>query len=146
MLKIQCSLSTFGFNMSPAPAVQALCYIPRVQHSEWVDFLIDTGASATCLNGIYALGLEQYKRTGTVRRSAGISGSCDYFYEEALLIFMDTRRRQVAEPIKLGIQCIPNTNQNDPDWLHCPCLLGRDVLNKYIFNYDVQSGRVTLKG
>ena len=132
--------------MSPAPAVQALCYIPRIHHSEWVDFMIDTGASATCLNGIYALGLEQYKRTGTIRRSTGISGSCDYFYEDALLIFMDARRRQVAESIKMGIQCIPATNQNDPDWLHCPCLLGRDIINKYVFTYDAQNDRVTLEG
>jgi hypothetical protein len=131
--------------MSPAPAVQALCYIPRIHHSEWVDFMIDTGASVTCLNGIYSLGLEQYKRTSTIRRSTGISGSCDYFYEDALLIFMDTRRQQVAESIKLGIQCIPTNNRNDPDWLHCPCLLGRDIINKYLFTYDTQNDRVTLE-
>jgi hypothetical protein len=57
----------------------------------------------------------------------GITGSCDYFYKDALLIIMDSRRRQVAESIKLGIQCIPATSQNDPDWLHCPCLLGCDI-------------------
>jgi len=34
-------------------------------------------------NGIYALGLEQYKRTGTIGQSTGISGSCDYFHEDA---------------------------------------------------------------
>jgi hypothetical protein len=124
--------------MSPAPAVQAFYYIPRIHRSEWVDFMIDTGASATCLNGIYALGLEQYKRTGTVPKSTGISGSCYYFYEDALLIFMDTRGHQVAESIKPGIQCIPTTNQKDPDWLHCPCLLGRDIINKYTLTYDVQ--------
>lgn len=82
--------------MAPAPAVQALCYIPRIHHSEWVDFMIDTGASATCLNGIYALGLEQFKRVTTIRRSTGISGSCDYFYEDALLIFMDMKNRKLA--------------------------------------------------
>lgn len=132
--------------MSPAPAVQALCYIPRIHHSEWLDFMIDTGASATCLNSTYALGLEQYKRTGTVRQSTGISGSCDYFYEDALLIFMDIIGSQVAESIKLGIQCIPATTQNDPEWLHCPCLLGRDIINKYTFTYDAQNGRATLEG
>lgn len=130
--------------MLPAPAVQALCYIPRIRHSEWVDFMMDTGASATCLNGIYALGLERYKRPSTIRSSSGISGSCDYFYEDAVLIFMDTRKRQVAEAIKLGIQCIPAANQHDPDWPHCPCLLGRDIMNKYILTYDAQGGRVTL--
>jgi len=131
--------------MSPAPAVQALCYIPRIHHSGWVDFMIDTGASATCLNGVYALCLEQYKRAGTIRSSTGISGSCDYFYEDALLIFMDIRGREVAESIKLGIQCIPVTNRSDPDWLHCPCLLGRDVINKYAFSYDAQNGRAMLE-
>jgi hypothetical protein len=132
--------------MSPAPAVQALCYIPRIRHSEWVDFMIDTGASATCLNGTYALGLEQYKRTSTIRSSTGINGSCDYFYEDALLLFMDTNKHQLGEAVKLGIQCIPATNQNDPDWLHCPCLLGRDIINKYVFTYDAQNRRVTLEG
>ncbi len=58
--------------------------------------MIDTGASATCLNGIYALGLEQFKRVTTIRRSTGISGSCDYFYEDALLIFMDMKNRKLA--------------------------------------------------
>ena len=108
--------------------------------------MIDTGASATCLNGTSALGLEQYKRASTIRPSTGISGNCDYFYENALLIFMDTRRRQVAESVKLGIQCIPIPNQNDPTWMHCPCLLGRDIINKYVFTYDVQYRRVTLEG
>jgi hypothetical protein len=132
--------------MLPAPAVQAFCYIPRIHHGEWVDFMIDTGASATCLNGIYALGLEKHKRTSTIRSSSGISGSCNYFYEDALVIFMDMRNRQVAESIRLGIQCIPTTNQKDPDWLHCPCLLGRDIINKYVFTYNAQNGRVTLAG
>ena len=89
--------------------------------------MIDTGASATCLNGIYALGLEQYKRIGTIRSSTGISGSCDYFYKDALLIIMDSRRRHVEESTKPGVQCILANNQNYPDCLHCPCLLGCDI-------------------
>ena len=56
----------------------------------------------------------------------GITGSCDYFYKDALLIIMDSRRRHVAESTKPGVQCILATNQNYPDCLHCPYLLIRD--------------------
>ncbi len=130
--------------MTPAPAVQAYCYIPRINHGEWVDFLVDTGASATCLNGIYARDLRNNMRPHTLSPSHGIGGSCEYFYEEAILVFRDDYGQYLSRPLDIGVQQIQQQHLNDPRSLYCPCLLGRDILNSCTLNYDPSHNDIAL--
>ncbi len=128
--------------MMPAPAVQAFWYIPRLDHGEWVDFLIDTGASGTCLNGIYTLDLQRHMRRSTLSTSHGI-GTSEYFYERAIIIFRDDNNELLSRTIQLGIQRIIRQHLSDPFALHCPCLLGRDIINGCTFGYDPRHNETT---
>ena len=119
----------------PAPPVQAYWYLPRLDHGEWTLFLIDTGASATCLNGIYALGLQQQMRPETVTHSFGIGGSCQYFGERAVIVFQCDDGQLLHRTIqRIGVQRIQTQQLNDPNMLQCPSLLGRDILFYCRFN------------
>ena len=80
MRTIKCEISDYGFvSMTPGPRVQAFCYFPSLNLGRPVDFMIDTGASSTCLNGIYAWGLRSHLKKQTTIRSLGIGGSCGYY-------------------------------------------------------------------
>lgn len=138
MRKVVCRLSNFGFATErPAPAVQVFCFIPRINHSEWVDFLIDTGASETCLNGIYALDLQQDMRKETLEDSLGVGGGCQYYHESSILIFQDEHDEPFAKQVvPMGIQQITPEYLRIPDFLDCPPLIGRDILEKCIFHYE----------
>lgn len=130
---------------APAPAVQAYWYIPRLDRGEWVLFLVDTGASETTLNGIHALALQSHMRTRTLSPSFGIGGSCQYFGERAIIVFRDDRNQWLSRTIqRLGIQLIEQQHPSNSTVLYCPCLLGRDILNDCIFNYNPSHTDVTL--
>lgn len=149
MRKVVCKLQTFGFDTTPAPSVQVFCYIKRINHSEWVDFLIDTGASETCLHGTYAFDLQEYMRIRTLRDYYGIGGvSCSYYHEEATLIFRDDTGQPLSRVVRIGIQQFTEEHVNDPDTLEecleCPSLLGRDILNRCLFIYKTKPEEITL--
>lgn len=149
MRKVTGRLSTFGFSMTPAPAVQVYCYIERIKHGEWVDFLIDTGASGTCLHGVYAFDLQEHMRIHTIRYSYGIAGmKCGYYREKATLLFRDDKGQPLRRVITLCIQQFTAEHVNDhqtlADCLACPSLLGRDILNKCFFIYKTKPEEVTL--
>lgn len=146
MKTIKGDLSNFGILLTPAPRVQVLCYIPRLNLSTEVDFMIDTGASGTCLNGGYALGLQRYMLKETLRLSTGIGGQCGYYSETALLIFTDTTGQPVDYEVELGIQRIRRFLwiRPSPLILRTPCLLGRDVLSEWELRYNHQKEDITL--
>lgn len=143
---IKCDLSDFGVLRMPAPRVQALCYIRRLKLSTEVDFMIDTGACETCLNGGYAIGLQRYMLKETIENSAGIGGKCGYYKETALLVFTDTTGQPVEYKLELGIQQIRRCLLKKPNHvaLRTPCLLGRDVLSKWELIYNHQKEDITL--
>lgn len=150
MKLVRCSLSTFGFEMTPAPAVQAYCYINRINRGEWVDLLIDTGASETCLHGIYALDLQEYMRDDTLEVSYGIGGiRCAYYHERATLLFRDEKSQPLSRVVMIGIQQFTEEDFNDPDnledCLECPSLLGRDILSRWELRYNHQKEDITLR-
>jgi len=146
MKRIKGDLSDFGILLTPAPRVQVLCYIPRLNFSAEVDFMIDTGASETCLNGGHALGLQRYMRKETLYYSSGIGGQCGYYEETALLIFTDTTGQLLDYELELGIQCIRRFLWRRPSLLtlRTPCLLGHDVLSKWELRYNHQKEDITL--
>ena len=130
--------------MLPAPAVQAYWYIPRLNRGEWVLFMVDTGASATCLNGIHALDLQHKMHSNTISSSYGIGGSGDYYNEDAMLVFLDDQNQLLPQTIQIGIQRIQGHHLSNPLSLFCPSLLGRDILNSCIFNCDPANNEATL--
>jgi hypothetical protein len=145
MKRVKCSLSTFGLDIPPAPSVRAFYFLPRINHSEFVDFLIDTGASDTCLNGIQARDLQSLMHRDTLEVSIGI-GTCGYFHEPAIIIFTDESGKPFAKKLQLlGVQCIKRKDLNNNDVLMLPNLLGRDILNDTSFIYDPNPGNVFLK-
>ena len=146
MKRIKCDLSNFGILRVPAPRVQVLCYIPRLNLSAEVDFLIDTGASGSCLNGGYAYGLQRHMRKETLQQSAGIGGQCGYYSETAVLVFTDTARQAVDFEVELGIQYMRRFLWKKPNRLamRTPCLLGRDVLLEWELRYNHQKEDITL--
>jgi len=146
MIKIKCDLSNFGILPVPAPRVQVLCYIPRLDLNAEVDFLIDTGACGTCLNGGYAYGLQRYMRKETLRLSTGIGGQCGYYVEKAVLVFTDDAGKLVDYELDLAIQCIHRSLWRKPNSLvlRTPCLLGRDILANWELHYSHQKGDITL--
>lgn len=146
MRRVKGDLSDFGILLTPAPRVQVFCYIPRLDLGTQVDFMIDTGASGTCLNGGYALGLQRYMRKETIRPSAGIGGHWCYYRETALLVFIDTTGQPVGFELELGIQRIRRflCLRPSPSTLLTPCLLGRDVLSEWELRYNHKKEDVTL--
>lgn len=146
MRRIKCDLSDFGVQMRPAPRVQAYCYVPRINLGRDIDFMIDTGASNTCLNGLYVLGLQRYMRKDTISASTGIGGKCGYYTEDAILVFTDTKGQTVGFKLKLGIQRIRQFLWIKPrrTTLRLPCLLGRDVLAKWELRYNHRKKDITL--
>jgi len=147
MRKIECDLSNFGFTrMTPAPRTQAYCYIPRLKLGRQVDFMVDTGASSTCLNGRYVLGLQRYMRKNTLITSTGIGGTCGYYTEDGILVFTDSTGQEIAFKLKLSIQRIRCWLWRKPSLsiLRTPCLLGRDILSKWEFRYNHQKADIIL--
>lgn len=139
MRKIKCDLSDFGFSrMTPAPRVQAHCYFPSLNLGRPVDFMIDTGASSTCLNGVYAWGLRKYMRKSTLAPSTGIGGVCGYYREKGVLVFTDSNGQEVPFELTLSIQKIRCWLWMKPSLLtlRTPCLLGRDILSKWELRYN----------
>lgn len=150
MRRVVGKAQTFGSEITPAPAVQVYCYIERINHGEWVDFLIDTGAGGTCLHGTYAFDLQDRMRSRTCKTYGGIAGvSCGYYHEKAELLFRDDKGQELSRKIRLGIQQFTPEHLKDLDALEecldCPSLLGRDILNKCLFTYNLnQSEKVVL--
>ena len=149
MRRVIGKLSTFGFRGMPAPSVQVFCYIARLNHGEWVDFLIDTGASGTCLHGTYAFDLQEHMRIHSIRYSYGIAGMrCGYYHEKVALLFRDDRGQPLHRIITIGIQQFTDEHVKElktlEDCLACPSLLGRDILNKCLFIYKAKPEEITL--
>lgn len=149
MNKVIGKLSTFGFEMTPAPSVQAFFYIERLDFGEWVDFLVDTGASGTCLHGPHAFELQEYMRPRTLRYSTGIGGiRVGYYSEKATILLQDDKGQPLFQPIRLAIHQFTDKYVREQelleDCLECPSILGRDVLNRCSFFYQANPEEIAL--
>ena len=139
-------LSRFGSRMIPAPAVQVYYYIERLNVTSLVTFMIDTGASGTCLHGFRAWELQRHMRPSTLDSARGVGGSAPYYGERALLIFTDDDNQLLPRSLnRMDIQKIlPSDIAQDNAILRLLSLLGRDILNRWEFRYDASQGNITL--
>ncbi len=117
-----------GFNLLPAPHVQALVRLPRLGKLALVDFLIDTGADNTCIHIGDVAKLEiDYRRLRKSSRSTaeGVGGSLDYYREPGFLVFNTTN----GETQAMGLDIHICQRSDHPSIQGLPSLLGRDFLN-----------------
>lgn len=136
-------LSTFGFvPMTPAPAVQGLIYLPRLKLiSGWIRFMVDTGATDTCLHGTAALALQDKMRPSTLTSSRGVGGASSYYREKAIVILVEENGRPLPFPVNLLIQLVgPEGLEQPPN----PSLLGRDILRDFDLRVNLRTGSVLL--
>jgi len=75
--------------MKPAPKVQAYYYLPNFNKSLPVEFLIDTGAAASCLNSADAHRLNPVLKDTPLFKCSGVGGPCSYYSTPAVIIFKD---------------------------------------------------------
>lgn len=146
MPTIECTLASFGFRGVSAPAVQAYFYIPKIDYGSFVTFLIDTGASGTCLHGPVALYLQKRLKKQTIQHSQGIGGKSAYYHERVILTFTDITGRPVSRGTSMGIQKLsPWKLFFKKQSLKLPSLLGRDILSRSRFVYDASNNIITME-
>ena len=127
----------------PVPRVRAALFLPSVpgvQNPQWfgVDFLIDTGASTSCLHPIDSirganipiLTLLQDQHWSQQRDHGGIGGSAVYFPVPAVYAFMqaDGQWKVVNGEIEIAQLTLTNTR--------IPSLLGWDILQQFKLWFD----------
>ena len=133
----------FGwFSFEGYPYVRTRLTIPRLGIQDEVDFLVDTGSDATCVNHRDAAHLRLFPdvlRESERTRATGVGGSSRYFREDARLEFLDADDDPPREyPVSLRIADLSDTPTS------IPSLLGRDILNLHRMVYAPAEGRLEL--
>ena len=110
--------------------------IPRLQVSQRIPFLVDTGADSTCLHpGDARDSAIPFRRLGNRRFSRGIGGRSAYFSESVVLSFSDGLLTRLYQ-VNLLIADPNETNDS------LPSLLGRNVINHWYIQYDPANDRL----
>jgi hypothetical protein len=145
MRTIKCIHAPFGDRGAPAPAVQAFFYIPRLNYRAQALFLIDTGASGSCINGFRAYILQSKLLTRTMQPTRSIGGIWPYYHERATLVFRDEEDGEVEKSTLLGIQKLTKHDVTEaPYKMRLPCILGRDILTRCKFSYNYPEDDTTI--
>lgn len=111
-----------------------------------VTFLLDTGASSTCIHperpvvgaGITIPALVDPTGWPKPLNRGGVGGPAIYYEMDAVYAFLDTSGniQTVNAPIEIA--------QYRPENVNLPPLLGRDVLQKCVITMDWATGKVEL--
>ena len=139
----------FGLNFArPMPVVRASLHLPGITSSfVALDFLLDTGATSTCLHpqdaivrvGISPAALATPHLWPSVTSSQGIGGPAGYYSHPAVYAFRhdDGTWQQIDEEI-----CIA---QPSPTNAVLPSLLGWNLLQHFKITIDWATQRVSLE-
>jgi hypothetical protein len=132
----------------PEPRVGIYISIPGIA-DEWapVDFVIDTGASETCVHPADSMAalqidvelLDSPSRWPSVLRASGIGGSASYFPVPASFAFFHDDGTPLVLEGKIDIARITHTNRR------VLSLLGWDLLKRFEVVLNWPAGRVTLE-
>ena len=127
------------FDERGRPYIEGHVRIPRMNIDGWVDFLVDTGATATSFspNDTRNLRVPISELANPVPHR-GIAGTRTYYREPAVILFPDG-----AEWRRFDVDLYIAPPDEGTDYL--PSLLGRDVLNAVRMEYDFPAGRLELE-
>ena len=125
------------------PTVTGVVRIDEMGIECVVDFLLDTGADATCLHypDVAVAGIDQdrLKEVGALREFGGVGGDAEYRQVSADVTFEDTDRGLRTHSVGMLIADMSQETIGQR-----PSLLGRDVLDLHLIVYDPQHDRLTL--
>ncbi|HEY3783418.1 MAG TPA: hypothetical protein VGL56_20235 [Fimbriimonadaceae bacterium] len=126
----------FG-DTSGRPYLEAKIFLPRLNVSGDISFLVDTGAD-TCIlmpsDGI-RLGIDYALLRGN-RECQGIGCTIHTFVEKAILVFSD-EKAVYTYSVDLDIHAL------DASLESVPSLLGREVLDRWSMNYNPSKNQLT---
>lgn len=111
---------------APSPYIGAYVSFPRFGVRQWVDFLVDSGATGVI---IHPADIRQMRipyhllRTSSVRISQGIGGTQGYFSEPGTLSFPTQ-----SPPLQCHLEIRIAGDPDSPSRI--PSLLGREFLNR----------------
>ena len=126
------------------PILRAGFLIPRFGISGLIDFLVDTGASHTCLHpddgARIQIPFDELQNPDDV---IGIGGTGSYYSETATVLLYDAERSHRFEVTLSIAKPQPPTRDNpNPVVNEIPSLLGRDVLNRLRIDYHHPANRL----
>jgi len=122
----------FG-DTSGRPYIEGRLYLPRLNISGDISFLVDTGADASILmpSDSKRLGIP-FDRLEGDNVCGGIGGEVHCFTERAVIVFSDPNIALYAYDLDIDIM------QDDPQMEDVSSLLGRDALDRWKIIYDPQ--------
>jgi len=135
----------------PAPFVKAVVVSEGLNMSRIVDFLIDTGASASIIfdKDLRYLKLDVSRLKKAERDVGGVGGLVKtYVIEDAALVFRTLEGAVVEEELNLlvGSHDLRSLDTESRRLIMViPSLLGRDVLRRFRLVYDERSDEVYLE-
>lgn len=131
-----------GFDPAGRPFVEAIVLVEDFGFEGNVEFLVDTGASATCLHHPDAEDLTRSLLRANWNEKAtftGVGGTATYFAVTAQVEFADTSGEPVSYPITLYAACGAPGSGNI-----IPSLLGQDVLRHQTLVHSPRDWRLQL--
>ena len=125
------------------PTVTGVVQINELGIECVVDFLLDTGADATCMHypdvAVAEVDQDRLKEIGALREFGGVGGDAKYRQASADITFEDTDRRSRTYAIEMLVADVSQETMGER-----PSLLGRDILDLHLIVYDLQHKRLTL--
>ncbi|MCY3690741.1 MAG: aspartyl protease family protein [Chloroflexi bacterium] len=130
------------FGAAGCPFLEGSLSLPRFGVTRHINFLVDTGADATCIHPRdgQAAGIPfDLLQGGTTSR--GVGGQATYFREPAVLEFVDAEARKIHSFETTVNVAKPGTRASDPiNTIYS--LLGRDIIDRWHMVYDRTAGRL----
>ena len=141
------------FDAFGRPIVEAQVDIPSLNVSYKTSFILDTGATATCLHLRDVLGAEisfpELREKSAWASLGGVGGSWEYRRIPATAVFEDTETSDLVHyPIDLLVADATDDLMGDSraleHALRLPSLLGRDIINHHDMTYSLRLNKLEL--
>ena len=132
-----------GFFVEGRPVIPITVRVPRLNTSNTLGFLVDTGADTSVIHPFDAEGL----RIDTsllaipqeIHETLGVGGISREWREDVVLILHHVDRRQDQMGFSMSFAVTTEDNRD------LPSLMGMDLLRRYRLTVDLQADIVTLQ-